>query len=327
MSDPVLSICIPTYNRSKYLFRLLDSLVHEISDNSLPVNIKITNNASTDDTESVCDEFLDKYKFISVIHQSENYGADFNIATAFSLSNGNYTWVIGDDDYVRQGAITAIINLITTNSYPDLIYLRSESTTEKIPGRVTEPLLFDVYHDPYLFSKTVGVMFTFISAMVIKRNAKFNHEPVLYKYDKSCLIQLSWVLSPLVENGSFVKANDVFVIAEPDNTGGYKMFEVFSRNLKFLCDSILGSKSKVTNVILTSSSKFLLNFVHKDTKSNFIKDLDFRMLDDAFANISAYRLCYRFLYRSSALWHFCKKIKGVVRNVISSGYLRFFRKV
>jgi len=314
MSDPILSICIPTYNRSKYLFRLLESLVHEIADNNLPVNIKITNNASTDDTKSVCDEFIKLYKFISVVHQPENYGADFNISTAFSLSNGQYTWIIGDDDYVRHDAITSVLCLITANNYPNLIALGSEFTTKNIPGSVTEPLSFDVYSDPCLFAKAVGIMFTFISGMVIKRDHNFSHKSVLHKFDKSCLIQLSWVLSPLGENGSFVKATDVFVIAEPDNTGGYKIFEVFSRNLKHICDSVLGSNSKVTNIILASSSKFLLNFVHKDTKSNFIKDLDFTMLDDAFVNIKSYRLCYRLLYRSSALWHLCKTIKGVLRK-------------
>jgi abequosyltransferase len=313
MSDPILSICIPTYNRSKYLFRLLESLVHEIADNSLPVNIKITNNASTDDTKSVCDDFSKKYDFISVVHQLENYGADFNISTAFSLSNGKYTWIIGDDDYASEGAITLLLNLIENLGSPDLISLGADFSGNTVSNPLSDQLSFSVHSSAISFVRVTGVMLTFISGMVIKRPADFCLRDCLDQFNNSCLIQLSWVLRPLVEDGIFVKVDDCFVIAEPDNTGGYRLFDVFSVKLKFICDSVLGVNSNITPIILRSSSRFLISLTHKSVKSNFVRDLDFSTLDKVFGHIFAYKYCYRFLYKYPFLWRLARVVKKIIR--------------
>jgi abequosyltransferase len=60
--EPLLSICIPTYNREKYLRRLLDSIVFQkefIDTND--VEIVIADNASTDSTEELVNEYTKKY--------------------------------------------------------------------------------------------------------------------------------------------------------------------------------------------------------------------------------------------------------------------------
>lgn len=48
---PLLSICIPTYNRAEYLAKSLDTLVCLPEFNSSEVEVVISDNASTDNTQ------------------------------------------------------------------------------------------------------------------------------------------------------------------------------------------------------------------------------------------------------------------------------------
>jgi abequosyltransferase len=60
--EPLLSICIPTYNREKYLKRLLDSIVcqKEFTDTD-DVEIVVDDGPSTDNTETMVKEYIKKY--------------------------------------------------------------------------------------------------------------------------------------------------------------------------------------------------------------------------------------------------------------------------
>ena len=59
---PLLSICIPTYNREKYLKRLLDSIVSqkEFTDSD-DVEIVIDDGPSKDNTEVLVQEYKAKF--------------------------------------------------------------------------------------------------------------------------------------------------------------------------------------------------------------------------------------------------------------------------
>jgi glycosyltransferase involved in cell wall biosynthesis len=60
--QPILSICVPTYNREKCLRRLLDSIVFQkefIDTND--VEVVISDNASTDSTKELVNEYVKKY--------------------------------------------------------------------------------------------------------------------------------------------------------------------------------------------------------------------------------------------------------------------------
>ena len=55
----LLSICIPTYNREKYLQDTLESIVsQDIFKNTNDVDIVISDNASTDGTRELVEKYL-----------------------------------------------------------------------------------------------------------------------------------------------------------------------------------------------------------------------------------------------------------------------------
>ncbi|MDR0734197.1 MAG: glycosyltransferase family 2 protein [Elusimicrobiota bacterium] len=105
---PLLSVCIPTYNRAAYLSVLLDSIYVQKRDD---VEIVVSDNASTDNTR----EIVKKYPGIIYHRSGKNLGFDANVLKVVSLANGKYCWLVGDDDALANGAIDYILKNIKNN--------------------------------------------------------------------------------------------------------------------------------------------------------------------------------------------------------------------
>lgn len=114
--NPLLSICIPTYNRHESLKLLLELICEQIRFNS-KVELVVSDNNSNDDTQKV----LEKYSEIDNIRiykNNSNIGAVGNILKLTQvLAKGEYIWVIGDDDLLMPGAIDKLVKLIEANRH------------------------------------------------------------------------------------------------------------------------------------------------------------------------------------------------------------------
>lgn len=106
---PVLSICIPTYNRCNYLEDTLKSIIVQLTPE---VEIVISDNASTDQTELIVGEFSKKYKDIIYSRAEKNNGPDANFLRVVSLGRGEYCWLLSDDDTIMPGGIATILQAI-----------------------------------------------------------------------------------------------------------------------------------------------------------------------------------------------------------------------
>lgn len=112
-----LSICIPTYNRARFLRECLSSIVSQFEGSiSESVEIVISNNGSTDNTEEVIEEFKNKYLNITAIRQSENIGFDRNVLAVVSAAQGEFCWLLGDDDALFGGALSFIVSELTSGA-------------------------------------------------------------------------------------------------------------------------------------------------------------------------------------------------------------------
>ena len=108
-----LSICIPTYNRANYLARTLDSILKQTSSD---IEIVISDNASTDDTELIVCNYLRQYKQIKYFKHTTNVGADRNYLKVIELANSDYCWLLGSDDLIINGAIVKVLNEIKSEA-------------------------------------------------------------------------------------------------------------------------------------------------------------------------------------------------------------------
>lgn len=100
-----LSICIPTYNRANYLKETLDSIVAQLDDE---VEIAISDNASTDNTEELVSEYQKKYPNIVYYRSNENKGPDRNYYNVIKIARGEFCWLLGSDDLITADAIQRV---------------------------------------------------------------------------------------------------------------------------------------------------------------------------------------------------------------------------
>ena len=111
---PLLSICIPTYNREKYLKRLLDSIVSqkEFTDSD-DVEIVIDDGPSKDNTEVLVQEYKAKFwKKIRYFRNPVAIGMCPAFLEAIELSEGEYTWLFGSDDVMSDRALWETLRII-----------------------------------------------------------------------------------------------------------------------------------------------------------------------------------------------------------------------
>ena len=88
-----ISICIPQFNRIQYLLKSLEIITFQSYDN---IEIVISDDCSTDDTEEQIKNIISKYKYPIIYHKNiKNRGYDFNYRNCISLATGDYAFVIG----------------------------------------------------------------------------------------------------------------------------------------------------------------------------------------------------------------------------------------
>ena len=108
---PLLSICIPTYNRLPYLKELLTDLLPQLDAvDSGQVELIVSNNASTDGTENFCQSISRPY--LRCRKNEVNIGGDRNFLKCIQEARGEYVWLVGDDDLVPSGAVQKILDIL-----------------------------------------------------------------------------------------------------------------------------------------------------------------------------------------------------------------------
>lgn len=107
----LISICIPTYNRSKNLSNLLEILQEIKKRHRQKVEICISNNCSSDDTALVINEWCDELD-LKVVTQDENIGCMKNCVKVASISTAKWILLIGDDDSINISNFDKLLQLI-----------------------------------------------------------------------------------------------------------------------------------------------------------------------------------------------------------------------
>lgn len=112
-NEPLLSICIPTYNRCVYLERTLKSIVsNQAFDDD--VEIVISDNASTDDTPQIGALFASKYSNVKFFRNEMNV-KDANFFLVLERSSGLYCKLFNDNNILNNDGLTYLKNKIKSH--------------------------------------------------------------------------------------------------------------------------------------------------------------------------------------------------------------------
>ena len=111
-SEYLLSICIPTFNRAEYLDINLKYLSQQKDISK--VQIVIADNNSKDSTSVIVKNY--KHLNIKYIKHKCNIGFQRNFESLIDISDGKFTWFMGDDDIITQNSITLVLKVLEKNS-------------------------------------------------------------------------------------------------------------------------------------------------------------------------------------------------------------------
>ena len=141
----LLSICIPTRNRAKYLNELLSSYAQQFNAAGLTgeqVAFYISDNASDDATPEIFRAFEKKVPRAHYSRNATNLGGDGNNVHVRTLAKGEYLWVIGDDELLCENALVNVLDLIKKHR-PGLII----AYNSRYPLHLAVPKVFPTYRD------------------------------------------------------------------------------------------------------------------------------------------------------------------------------------
>ena len=130
---PTISIGMPIYNAERYLVEALDSL---LSQTFTDFEIIFSDNASTDQTESICRDYSRRDARISYVRQPENLGATGNFNHVFGLARGRYFKWASYDDICKPDFLARCVEVL--NTQPEVTWVHCASGKINEHGEVLD---------------------------------------------------------------------------------------------------------------------------------------------------------------------------------------------
>jgi glycosyltransferase involved in cell wall biosynthesis len=187
-------------------------------------------------------EFVARGLSVRYIRNTQNIGADANFLQCFEQARGKYLWIFSDDDLIVPGGIAKILAYCAAAEY-DLIWVSSYSfrTFHVPPAASAKPDAVDI-SDPVAYVKRLHVFFTFISGNIINKDTVLAAGPQPFSsLIGTNLAQLGWTYTAMnrFKRGLFIR--EKLMAVRVNNTGGYKLFQVFGSTLATITKTWLSS--------------------------------------------------------------------------------------
>ncbi len=154
---PKLSVIIPVYNTEKYIRECIESILKQ---SFCDYEIILVDDASTDLSGKICDEYAEKYNNIKVIHK-EHGGPIHTRKAGLEAATGEFISCIDSDDYIEPNMYEFLLEKISKHN-ADIaicnIVIKSENSSlplflEFEEGFYNKERLIDEIYPNMLFSK------------------------------------------------------------------------------------------------------------------------------------------------------------------------------
>lgn len=293
MNTILLSICIPTYNRSEVLDNTLNTLFSNSEFDSKKIEVIVSDNCSNDNTEHI----VRKYPLVKYYRNKQNV-KDLNFTIALGHAKGQYIRLFNDTLSFKPGALNRMLEIIHKNleSGKNLFFYQNMFLNKNREKEVNSAV-------SYL--KEVSFLSTWIANF---GTWKVDFEKIVDKnrYSELQFIQVDWNYK-IVQNkkNTVIYFDDFFEVFTPNKKGGYNFFNTFINNYLNII------KKENFSFIDYEREKFRLcnRFVFKWLNIFYIKDKSKYEFDsrDTFKIIFRNYWYYPYLY-FFLLWFGIKKI-------------------
>ena len=123
----LISIVIPVYNAEMTIKQCLESIICQVNED---VEILLVNDGSTDNSESICNSYVEKYSFISLINKN-NGGVSSARNEGIKNARGKYLITLDSDDELSKDAICILKRYLPCNDLIAYGYRQRQIYTEK----------------------------------------------------------------------------------------------------------------------------------------------------------------------------------------------------
>ena len=190
----LISICIPQYNRIKFLLASLET----ISLQSYPeLEIVISDDGSTDDTEHQIRQLQTRYKYpIVYARNTVNLGYDRNLRASIEMASGDYILILGNDDTINPDFdMQELANFIQSHARPSVGFI---NYLDAGSGAMTRRAQFSglLGSGPEVALKHYSC-FSFVAGIVFKRSTFLQYNTS--KFDGSIYAQIYLACLPVAQ--------------------------------------------------------------------------------------------------------------------------------
>jgi glycosyltransferase involved in cell wall biosynthesis len=250
-NKPLLSICIPTYNRGDILDKSIASIVLQPEFVYKDVELVISDNASDDNTEEIVKRYQKIYKNIFYSKNSKNL-RDKNYPIVIGQAHGKFRKLCNDTLIFLEGSIGKLINIVKENDIkrPVIFFLNDQIRNKH--GKLYCVDDFD------LFVKTISFWSTWIGGFGIWDDDYNNIEDKFSGCELS-LWQTKVLFEACVKKKNFFIDNsryfDIQNVEKKDLT--YGLYKIFYENYLGLYKQYLAS-NKISDKTFVFLKKHLL---------------------------------------------------------------------
>lgn len=140
-STPAVSIGMPVYNGEKFIIEALDSI---LAQTFTDFELIISDNASTDGTEAICNDYATRDSRIRYFRQNENAGALFNFKFVLNEARGSFfKWAAVDDLF---GTKETLANLVKSLGFQFQLAIPDVTLVNESKQTITKGMLSSIFH-------------------------------------------------------------------------------------------------------------------------------------------------------------------------------------
>lgn len=218
---PILSICIPTYNRADFLDNSLQSIVcQDVFQKTNEVEIIISDNCSSDNTQKIANKYMALYPDKIFYNRNQNNINDKNFGLVLSLGKGEFLKLCNDSLIFLPNSLMSMLEFIKRNKAkkPVLFFPNNKKQKEQNISTLDD------------FVKVVSFTSTWIGAFGLWKQDIFFLQD-WEKYSNSKLAQTYVLFKMIAQKKSVSIAEGIFCnLYKPSISGNYNLCEVFIKN-------------------------------------------------------------------------------------------------
>lgn len=218
---PVLSICIPTYNRPNELSAALRILADELkrlpSGTRSQIEVIISDNCSNlGDVRLLMQQYADELNDATLIVHEKNLGPTLNFEYCYTHSSGEYVLILSDDDHLAKDSIASIITSLLKEN-PDVIFLPF------FPTSYTDERYTHLSRNDFI--RRSSIYSTLVSSCILKRSLI---DKSFGSYLDTNMHHIYYLLNALENGERFIFFEKQMIFCPHScNSGGYDWFRAF----------------------------------------------------------------------------------------------------